>query len=70
MVVSRIVSTGKDLSTLKDTITHRALLNTLGYLELPFVDVNFGTIELYQILPRDSKFQNVLFEFSSRYFET
>lgn len=44
VVVCRIVSIGTGFSTFKGTITHRALFNPLGYLELPFLDVNFGSI--------------------------
>lgn len=48
------VRIGMGFSTLQGTIFHRALLNPLGYLELPFLDESLGPTEFSQNLPRDS----------------
>lgn len=48
------VHIGMGFSTLQGIITHRALFNPLGYLELPFLLDSLGAIEFFQNLPRDS----------------
>lgn len=52
---------GMRFSPLQGTITHRALLNPLSYLELPFLDYSLGPIYFFSKFDQGFKYLKIFY---------